>query len=66
MGVSSFSLRSNFLVALQGKLGVMGLSISSRLIVSGKHPLYWVMSCGRINLVLCFALLKVLFRMFGS
>ena len=36
----------------------MGLSISSRLIVSGKHPLFWVVSCGRINLVLCLALLK--------
>ena len=43
------SLRSNFLV------GMMGLSISSRLIVSGRHPLFWVV------LVLCLALLKVLF-----
>ena len=55
------SLRSNFLAA--GSLGMMGLSISSRFIVSGKHPLYWVVSCG---MVLCLALLKVLFWMFGS
>ena len=66
VGVPSFSLRSNFLVALHGKLGVMGLSISSRLIVSGKHPLFCVVSCGRINFVLCLTLLKVSFWMFGS
>ena len=60
------SLRSNFLVALQESLGMMSLSISSCLIVSGKQPLYWVVSCGRINLVLSLALLKVLFWMFGS
>ena len=47
----------------RGSLEMMGLSISSRLIVSGKHPLFWVV---RINLVLCLALLKVLFWMFGS
>ena len=40
---------------------MMGFSISSRLIVSGKHPFFWVVSCGRINLVLCLALLKVIF-----
>ena len=39
---------------------MMGLSISSRLIVSGKHPLYWVVSCERINLVLCFAWVFIL------
>ena len=51
------SLRSNFLVAQQG----MGLSISSHLIVSGRHPLFRVVSCGRINLVLCLTLLRVIF-----
>ena len=59
------SLRSNFLLPCRGSLGMMGFTISSRLIVSGKHPLYRAVSCGRINLVLCLALL-VLFWMFGS
>ena len=55
------SLRSNFLVTLQGKLGDDGFEhFHSRLIVSGKHPIYSVVSCGRIYLVLCLALLKVL------
>ena len=40
----------------------LGFSISSRLIAS----FLWVVSGGRINLVLCSALLKVLLWMFGS
>ena len=33
----------------------MGLSIS---LDSGRHPLFWVVSCGRINLVLCSTFVK--------
>ena len=37
----------------------MDLSICSRSIVSGKHPSFWVVSSGRINLVLCLTSLRV-------
>ena len=49
------SLRSNY---CRGSLGMMGLSISSCSIVSGKNPLFCVVSSGRINLVFCLTLLR--------
>ena len=58
------SLRSNFFVALQGKLGD-GFEHSNCTIVSQRHPIFWVVSCGRINLVLCSTFLRVLFWIFG-
>ena len=42
------SLRDNFFVALQGMLGDEFEHNQSLAVVSRRHPLCWVVSCGRI------------------
>ena len=59
------SLRSDFLVALQERLGD-GFEHFQSLDSFSKANLFWVVSSRRKNLVLCLTLLRVLFRMFGS
>ena len=50
------SLRDNFLVALQGMLGG-----EFEHFVSRRRPLCWVVSRGRISVVLCLTLLRVIY-----